>query len=133
MKKEEAIRRIKEFGLYHAIGDLPNSAKTVEAFNMAIEALSQPIVAKCYEIDNDRVYCSPEMADKIYRALHEDTNVQNMHKGKWIKKQVFNPELDKYVPLIECSVCGYEPYFGGSESKYNYCSNCGARMEGGAE
>lgn len=40
MKKEEAIRRIKEFGLYHAIGDLPNSAKTVEAFNMAIEALS---------------------------------------------------------------------------------------------
>lgn len=41
MKKEEAIRRIKEFGLYHAIGDLPNSAKTVEAFNMAIEALKQ--------------------------------------------------------------------------------------------
>lgn len=39
MKNEEAIRRIKEFGLYHAIGDLPNSAKTVEAFNMAIEAL----------------------------------------------------------------------------------------------
>lgn len=38
--REEAIKRIKEFGLYHAIGDLPNSAKTVEAFNMAIEALS---------------------------------------------------------------------------------------------
>ena len=37
--REEAIKRIKEFGLYHAIGDLPNSAKTVEAFNMAIEAL----------------------------------------------------------------------------------------------
>ena len=59
--------------------------------------------------------------------------VQNMHKGKWIKKQVFNPELDRYVPLIECSVCGYEPYFGGSESKYNYCPNCGARMKDGAE
>lgn len=44
MKKEEAIRRIKEFGLYHAIGDLPNSAKTVEAFNMAIEALQINIV-----------------------------------------------------------------------------------------
>lgn len=50
-------------------------------------------------------------------------------KGEWIKKQVFNPELNKYVPLIECSVCGYEPYFGGSESKFNYCANCGARME----
>ena len=62
-------------------------------------------------------------------AIEALTNVQNMHKGKWIKKQVFNPELDKYVPLIECSVCGYEPYFGGSESKFNYCANCGARME----
>lgn len=50
-------------------------------------------------------------------------------KGEWIKKQVFNPELDKYVPLIECSVCGYEPYLGGSEPKFNYCANCGARME----
>ena len=59
--------------------------------------------------------------------------VQNMHKGKWIKKQVFNPELDKYVPLIECSVCGYEPYYGGSGSKYNYCPNCGTIMKGGAE
>ena len=39
MTKEEAIRRIKEFGLYHAIGDLPHSAKTVEAFDIAIEAL----------------------------------------------------------------------------------------------
>lgn len=54
-------------------------------------------------------------------------------KGEWIKKQVFNPELDKYVPLIECSVCGYEPYFGGSESKFNYCANCGADMRGKKE
>lgn len=100
-----------------------------EAFDMAIEALSQPIVAKCYEIEKDRIYCSPEVADKVFKALHEDTNVQNMHKGKWIKKQVFNPELDKYVTLIECSVCGYEPYFGGSESKFNYCANCGAHMQ----
>lgn len=53
----------------------------------------------------------------------------NRPEGKWIKKQVFNPELDKYVPLIECSVCGYEPYFGGSEPKFNYCANCGSRME----
>ena len=70
-----------------------------------------------------------KLADAFDLAIEALTNVQNMHKGKWIKKQVFNPELDKYVPLIECSVCGYEPYFGGSESKFNYCANCGARME----
>ena len=43
MTNEEAIKRITEFGLYHAIGDLPHSAKTVEAFKMAIEALKQPV------------------------------------------------------------------------------------------
>lgn len=48
--------------------------------------------------------------------------------GEWIKKQVFNPELDKYIPFIECSVCGYAPYYGGSEPKFNYCANCGAYM-----
>ena len=75
-------------------------------------------------------YDDPQPYDEaLDMAIEALTNVQNMHKGKWIKKQVFNPELDKYVPLIECSVCGYEPYFGGSESKFNYCANCGARME----
>ena len=36
---EEAIKRIKEFGLHHAIQDLPHSTYTVESFNMAIRAL----------------------------------------------------------------------------------------------
>lgn len=135
MNREEAIKIIDcyDIGFYDLSGAKIPADKLADAFDMAIEALSQPIVAKCYEIDNDRVYCSPEMADKIYRALHENTNVQNMHKGKWIKKQVFNPELDKYVPLIECSVCGYEQYYGGSEPKFNYCANCGADMRGKKE
>ena len=98
MKREEAIKIIDcyDIGFYDLSGEKIPADKLADAFDMAIEAL---------------------------------TNVQNMHKGKWIKKQVFNPELDKYVPLIECSVCGYEPYFGGSESKFNYCANCGLRME----
>ena len=98
MTREEAIKIIDcyDIGFYDLSGAKIPADKLADAFDMAIEAL---------------------------------TNVQNMHKGKWIKKQVFNPELDKYVPLIECSVCGYEPYFGGSESKVNYCANCGARME----
>lgn len=41
MTNKEAIKRIKDFGLYHAIRDLPNSAYTVEAFEMAIKALEQ--------------------------------------------------------------------------------------------
>lgn len=34
MKPSEAIKRIKEYGLYHAIKDMPYSAKTVEAFKI---------------------------------------------------------------------------------------------------
>ena len=79
--------------------------------------------------DNIFLHTWEKQNKALHMAIEALTNVQNMHKGKWIKKQVFNPELDKYVPLIECSVCGYEPYFGGSESKFNYCANCGARME----
>lgn len=66
-----------------------------------------------------------EALDMAIEALSERP------KGEWIKKQVFNPELDKYDPFIECSVCGYNPYYGGSEPKFNYCANCGADMRGG--
>lgn len=45
----EAIRRIKEFALHHAIQELPNSARTVEAFEMAITALE--VVSKIVTCD----------------------------------------------------------------------------------
>ncbi len=41
MTPQEAIKRIEEFGLHHAIGDLPHSMRTVETFEMAINALKQ--------------------------------------------------------------------------------------------
>lgn len=43
MSTQDAIKRIKEFGLHHAISDLPHSTFTVEAFEMAIEALEKQI------------------------------------------------------------------------------------------
>lgn len=41
MTENEAIKRVEEFGLHHAIGDLPYSTLTVKAFEMAIEALTE--------------------------------------------------------------------------------------------
>lgn len=41
MNIEKAIRKIKEFGLHHAIQDLPHSELTVKAFEMAISALEK--------------------------------------------------------------------------------------------
>lgn len=52
MNREEAIKRIRDFGLYHAIEDLPRSTKTVEAFKMAIQALEEPERKKGKWIEN---------------------------------------------------------------------------------
>lgn len=41
MTENEAIKKVEEFGLYHAIGDLPHSALTVKAFGEAIKALKE--------------------------------------------------------------------------------------------
>lgn len=46
MKAEEAIEKIRKFGLYHAVKDLPRSTFTVEAFEMATEALEKQIPKK---------------------------------------------------------------------------------------
>lgn len=46
-------------------------------------------------------------------------------KGKWIKadsQQYFR----KHYPCFTCSECGYRK---DSQKKWNYCPNCGARMD----
>lgn len=53
MTREEAIRRIKDFGLYHAIKDLPFSGRTVQAFEMAVKALEkQSEIVHCKDCEN---------------------------------------------------------------------------------
>ena len=117
MTREEAIRIIETVFQDEYVYKYYDSI-THQALNMAIEALSERNIAR-------------DIATILENEQDMRVMLQNADrpKGEWIKKQVFNPELDKYVPLIECSVCGYEPYFGGSESKFNYCANCGAIME----
>lgn len=82
MTKAEAIKRIEEFGLHYAIDDLPHSAKTVEAFSMAIAALTQP----------------------------ERQTGTERQTGKWFKK--YNPNYSPFDYSSEyiytCSECGFD-------------------------
>lgn len=41
--------------------------------------------------------------------------------------------LPSYVSLFECSICGWEcsDTCGGDTMIWNYCPNCGAKMDGG--
>ena len=64
MEAKEAIMRIKDFGLYHAIEDLPKSTLVVEAFNKAIELLGLE--------DNGRLVELPcRVGDTLYLLDHE--------------------------------------------------------------
>ena len=47
--------------------DNPNYSESEldEAFFMAIEALSQPIVAKHFDIQSGYIYCSPQNAENV--------------------------------------------------------------------
>lgn len=129
MTREEAIKIIDcyDIGFYDLSGEKIPADKLADAFDLAIEALQfadkSPRTVKLTEA------IEITLDEEAYEIGYTHGQMADRPKGEWIKKQVFNPELDKYVPLIECSVCGYEPYFGGSESKFNYCANCGARME----
>lgn len=50
--------------------------------------------------------------------------------GRWIEKRGVSGVLGMLVS-IRCSVCGCEPVFDSSEHLYNYCPNCGAKMDEG--
>lgn len=43
--------------------------------------------------------------------------------GEWIKGQFVDSGL-------KCPFCGFVPYDPGGCEKFNYCSNCGAKMDG---
>ena len=63
----EAIKRIKEFALHHAIQELPNSARTVEAFEMAITALE--VVSKIVICDECRYKFEKETFDGLVKCV----------------------------------------------------------------
>jgi len=74
-----------------------------------------------------------DMADD-WKTAHEIANIvkyaptvdaEPVKHGKWIKadsQQYFR----KHYPLFTCSECGYRK---DSQKKWNYCPNCGCRMD----
>ena len=91
MEAKEAIRRIKHFGLYHAIGDLPNSTLTVEAFNKAIRLLELE--------ESGRLKILPcDIGDTLYLLDHECTEGMK-----------YNCEIDGIMEGYLCRTCGTYP------------------------
>ena len=70
----------------------------------------------------DRINAAPTLSPDEVRGV-----------GKWIEKEVYNLEYTtiEQMQSASCSVCGkiHTTPFSYYFSKYNYCPNCGAKME----
>lgn len=78
MTNEEAITKLKEFGLHHAIKELPYSSQTVEAFDMAIAALQfkdyfDKLYGEGLEVINYHLNGDSEPFDTFYEDALETT------------------------------------------------------------
>ena len=79
MTREEAIKDIQE-NIKPFIGG--------KSLDMAIKALSQPIVCKDYCINDDNIYCSPKVAERVVEALHAE-------RPRWIPCSERPPRYDE--------------------------------------
>ena len=85
---------------------------------------------ECEAYDKEKHYC-PKFCKVIKETVKEIEENHNI-KGKWemtykgMKKDV-NTGLMISAYNCKCSVCGWET--GNQGTRFNYCPNCGAKMD----
>lgn len=84
----------------------------------------------------NELQCLPEQGELLYLGVYDCVNttptadVQEVKHGKWIDR-----EAVLGYEVYQCSVCKEEYCFeigSPQENGYNFCPNCGAKMDGGA-
>ena len=68
--------------------------------------------------------------NEVYNAIGElpSADVAPVVHGKWIDE---DPAFAEY--FANCSVCGYEIDVHNERGYFNFCPNCGAKMDGKKE
>lgn len=89
MTMEEAIYTLRGLFIPCASDGNKWGCDRNKALDMAIEALSQPIVCKDYRIDDDHIYRSPKMADRVVEALSADAE---QGYTEWLEKIIVDNE-----------------------------------------
>ena len=135
MTREEAIsewtfrsNHIKKW--LDEYGEEPSIRHYVELIDMAIEALSQPIVAKHFDIQSGYIYCSPQIAENVKVVVR----CKDCRHGEHIQIPLWeNRDIDKapsqFHDFIKCHKFHIK---GFNETLYlgddDYCSH-GERRE----
>lgn len=123
MTNKEAIEELKR------VDTLDMPARLCEAHYMAIKALEQEPCEDC--ISREQVFkCFTwtNTKDEVYRRIQELPPVTPQPKmGRWEYVQYDNnPNIGNW----HCSECrGICTEMHSIEDAYNYCPNCGAKME----
>ena len=137
MTREEAIavlEAIRQFTMKH----YPWSTEDEDAIDMAISALcdSSEKMPNISDEPSDLISRAEAIkairkaeyvvADELEDLLNGLRSVSDERVGEWRCKD----SADMSVFWYECSECGFAPAYKGTISRYHYCPNCGARMEG---
>ena len=110
----EMFHRVANIGWNHGI-----ETTVADAFKEAAEMVENlpdavpSVVTMKLEMDKDRLKKAMEGA--------ELTLVAEPRKGKW----------EEYCGDLLCDQCGNVVEIYGNKGKWNYCPNCGAKMDGG--
>ena len=126
MTRKEAIKIIYcyDIGFYDLSGEKIPADKLVEAFDMAIEALSAPqtdLISRADAIEMvDNIKSTDNWQGAVIALLSALPSADAV-QGEW--------KCMGDCGVTECDQCGWsiEEYVGD----YNYCPNCGAKMKGG--
>ena len=96
-----------------------------------------PVMGHPMFFDNDKLWAEYKERKKQGFPCEDYMSTAEPKRGKWEEKSTFDidengDQIIKEWQSARCSVCGryhttpYMYYF----NVYNYCPNCGARMEG---
>lgn len=65
----------------------------------------------------------PAAALCLKKRIEDEPTIDPVRHGRWEYIE------DEYIDVCKCSECGVIEYFNKGWEKFNFCPNCGARME----
>lgn len=94
-----------------------------EAYKAAHKNAYESAMMECGNGDDTK------LARRVYEAVIKSVDVfpaadvQEVRHGRWVTLD------DEYIDECKCSSCGVYEYFNKGWKRFNYCPNCGSRMD----
>ncbi len=127
LTKEKVLKNLEDIVRF---GGLTMSSEFVESVRIAMEAYEQEPCEDCISRQAVIDITAETGALETQRRVMNLPPVQPKAKaGKWIMKED-NTSFVRQLPRrwAECSCCGWSCDIGIAK-RYNYCPDCGAKME----